>query len=91
MGRWSFGIIVAIITLLFSILVTLLMWMQGIPGIFLVFFLPLIGFPLFVWKSEKEEKYPLEAFVAPKFCPRCGYSLEGWEKFCPVCGYKLKE
>lgn len=26
-----------------------------------------------------------------KYCPECGYKLEGNVKFCPECGYKLSE
>ena len=26
-----------------------------------------------------------------KFCPECGYKLDGAYKFCPECGYRLEE
>lgn len=29
--------------------------------------------------------------MAYKFCPECGYKLDGEYKFCPECGYKLAE
>lgn len=29
--------------------------------------------------------------MAYKFCPECGYKLDGEYKFCPECGFKLAE
>jgi len=93
MGRAFIGVLIGIITLVLSIIISIILWMMGIPLFFLVFFLPLIGFSFLSWGEKEEEPPRLRQFgiMQYKFCPRCGYQLEGWERFCPVCGFKLRE
>jgi len=89
MGRIS-GLLIGVLTLIFSLIITLIMWQFGIPLFFFVFFLPLIGFSFGGFGKEEDKK---EIFFRQhfKYCPRCGYKLEGWEKYCPMCGYELRE
>ncbi|MHA1590125.1 MAG: hypothetical protein ACTSVA_05930 [Candidatus Njordarchaeales archaeon] len=90
MSRIMLGVIIAIITLIISVIVTIFMWMSGIPGFFLLFVLPLVGLPL-IFHEEKEYSLPPATYDIIKRCPRCGHVLQGWERYCPVCGYKLRE
>ena len=90
MGK-ALGLIIGIVTLIVSLIISVLLWMMGIPLFFLVFFLPLMGFSFFSWGEKEREKMDLFAPTTIRFCPRCGYQLEGWERYCPVCGYQLRE
>jgi len=82
-------------TLTASVLLSIVFLMLGLP-IFVIFaFLPLF------WMAPKlgEEEVIIEEterFKVPKrhpykFCPVCGFKLEGWENYCPNCGFRLKK
>ena len=79
------GVLIGLITLIVSVFVSIVLWMLGYPFFFLFFFLPLVGFSFSGFGKEER------GFHAVRYCPRCGYKLEGWERYCPVCGYKLRE
>jgi len=80
------SLIIAIVTLILSILISIVLTLiTGVPIFFIAFFLPLLGLPMFT-----KERYYVPPVLEVKRCPNCGAVLEGWENYCPVCGYRLK-
>ncbi|MCD7130284.1 NINE protein [Limosilactobacillus agrestis] len=39
--------------------------------------------------GDDEQESPADSTVTPRFCPNCGYQLDGSMTFCPECGTKI--
>ncbi len=81
------GVFVGLLIFIISVLASIILWIIGIPIFFAFLFLPIVGFPIF---KKTDIQFEETGYEKPKFCPNCGYPLEGWENYCPRCGYKLK-
>ena len=75
-----------------SLVSVLVFLVTGFPFLFL--FIPFTWFlPRKSTRTAEEEVFytsrvPVYDQYA-RFCPNCGYELQGFERFCPICGMKV--